>query len=325
MAAVPTIDLAPWFEGSAADRRRLAGEVGAALEAVGFLVVANHRLPWRLIERAFAVSAEFFRLPTEVKLEYAPADPTTPRGYTAFRSKNLGRTLGLDTPPDLREQYFIGPLRAEPERFAAYPGAARFYGANIWPTPLPEYRAAFSRLYPAMEALAVELMRLFAVALELPEGYFDDKIDRHFSTLPSNLYPALPDEVAPGQLRAGPHTDFGSLTVLAMDEAPGGLQVDLPGAGWQDVRPPAECLVVNLGDMMARWTDGRWRSTLHRVANPPPTASGSARQSLGFFLHPNYDALVDCLPSCRRPGRAPEQPPILAGEHMRAKLERRVA
>jgi isopenicillin N synthase-like dioxygenase len=323
--ALPVIDLAPGFEGSVADRDVLAKTIGSACEAIGFLVVANHRLPWPLLEEAFAVSREFFALPVDEKLKYAADDPATPRGYTAFKSKNLARTYGLDTPPDLREQYFIGPLDADPAAWAAYPGADRFYSANIWPACLPAYRRVFSALYREMETLSVELMRLFALALDLDERYFDDKIDRHFSTLPSNHYPELPTEVAPEQRRAGAHTDFGSLTILAIDGAAGGLQVELPGRGWTEVRAPRECLIVNLGDMMARWTGDRWRSTVHRVANPSTPTAGRSRQSLGFFLHPNYDAEVACLPTCVRRGEAPPYPPIMAGLHMREKLERRVA
>jgi isopenicillin N synthase-like dioxygenase len=324
-AGIPVFDLGPAFEGSSADRTALAKQIGAACEGVGFFAVANHRVQWPLIGDAFAVSAEFFDLPTTAKLRYAPADPTVPRGYNAFKSRNLGRTLGLDTPPDLREQYFIGPLVADPGRFATYPGADRFYSTNIWPDAVPAYRTVFGALYGEMEALAKEMMRLFALALDLDECFFDDKIDRHFSTLPSNNYPDLPEEVAPEQRRAGAHTDFGSLTLLAVDDASGGLQVDVPGIGWTDVRPPPESLIVNLGDMMARWTGDRWRSTLHRVANPPASRGSDRRQSLAFFLHPNYDAEVACLPTCFGPGRAPAYPPIMAGEHMRRKLERRVA
>ena len=324
--AIPIIDLRPHFAGTAADKRALATRVGKACEEIGFLVVCNHGLPSDLIDRAFTVAREFFDLPIEEKRKFAPADPATPRGYTAFRTKNLGRTLGQATPPDLREQFYIGPLEPDPDRYAAYPGAGRFYSANIWPERPSAYRPVFSRLYREMEALSVALMHLFALALDLPESFFDDKIDHHFSALPANHYPAPPADVAPGQIRAGAHTDFGSLTILAIDDAPGGLQVDVPGAGWQTVAAPPKALVVNLGDMMARWTGDRWRSTLHRVTNPPAAAGrGSRRQSIAYFLHPNYDAEVACLPSCRLPGAAPKYPPIMAGEHMRQKMESRVA
>lgn len=325
LSDIPVIDIGPAGGGGAAARRRVAERIGEACETIGFLIVAGHGLSWSLVEQAFAAGRAFFDLPLGEKLACLPVEPTTPRGYAAFRSKNLGRTLGEETPPDLREQFFLGPLNADPDRYAAFPGASRFYSANIWPPHPSEYREVYSRLYGEMEALAARLMGLFASALGLPEDYFADKIDHHFSTLTSNNYPDLPDDVATGQLRAGAHTDFGSLTILAISDAPGGLQVEVPGRGWCDVSPPAEALVVNLGDMMARWTGDRWRSTLHRVVNPPRQAgAGSRRQSIGYFLHPNYDAQVSCLPSCRRAGEAPKYPPILAGEHMREKLERRV-
>ena len=175
-----------------------------------------------------------------------------------------------------------------------------------------------------MSPLARFLMRIFALALGLPEAWFDDAIDRHFSTCPSNLYPELPGEPLPGQLRAGPHTDFGSLTILAVNDAPGGLQVLFPDGAWRDVRPAPGQFVVNLGDMMGRWTNDRWKSTVHRVVNPPrEQATGSRRQIVGFFLHPNYDARVACLPTCTDADHSPRYAPILAGEHMLAKLERR--
>ena len=128
----------------------------------------------------------------------------------------------------------------------------------------------------------------------------------------------------PGQLRTGPHTDFGSLTILCVDDAPGGLQVLAPAGEWRDVRPEPGQLVVNLGDMMARWTNDRWRSAVHRVANPPrEQAAVSRRQTAGFFLHPNYDVEVAPLPGCCGPDRPPRYAPALVGELIRAKLERR--
>ncbi len=325
MGDIPVIDLAPYFTGGAADRQRVAATVGRACEEIGFLVIANHGVSEQTIRDGFQVSREFFARPVAEKRRYAPADPSVPRGYTGFASKSLARTLGLDAPPDLREQFFIGPLAGEAERFAHIEGAARFYGENVWPETPADYRPAMSRLYREMEDLAFSLMRIFALALNLDEHYFDDKIDHHFSTLPSNHYPPPPEDREPEQIRTGPHTDFGSLTILAIDDAPGGLQVEMPGQGWRDVRPAPETLVVNLGDMMARWTNDRWRSTLHRVANPPEAlADATRRQSMGFFLHPNYDAEIACLPGCVAPGATPEYPPILAGGHMREKLERRV-
>ena len=323
--AIPAIDLEPYRSGGAGGRREVAERVARACEAIGFLVVTGHGIPQQAIDRAFAVSRAFFDLPLEEKARFMPEDGVAPRGYHAVATRNLARTYGQQAPPDLREQFFIGPLAPQPGRFAHIPGAALFYSENIWPARPAAYREVFTEIYRALESLARRLMRIFAAALGLPEAFFDDKIDRHFSTCPSNHYPVIEDDPQPGQLRCGAHTDFGSLTILAFNDAPGGLQALAPDGSWLDVRPGPGQLVVNLGDMMQRWTNDRWKSTVHRVVNPPADRRGeSRRQTIGYFLHPNYDAEIDCLEGCSGPGNPPKYAPIMAGDHMRGKLERRV-
>jgi isopenicillin N synthase-like dioxygenase len=321
---IPAIDIGPWCGGDPAGARRVAEAVGMACERIGFLIITGHGIPDALVRRVFDVSLVFFDLPLEEKVVLRSDDPGVPRGYSALASKNLGRTYGLDTPPDLREQFFVGPLEDWSSHFRSFPGAARVYAPNVWPGRPSEFREVFTAYYRAQERLARDLMRIFALALDLPAVWFDTAVDRHFSTCPSNLYPEPSGEPLPGQLRAGPHTDFGSLTILAVNDAPGGLQVLFPDGAWHDVRPAPGQFVVNLGDMMQRWTNDRWKSTVHRVVNPPPgRATGSRRQTVGFFLHPNFDARVACLPTCTDASRPPRYAPILAGEHMLAKLERR--
>ena len=322
--AIPVIDIAPYRAGDPAGTKRVAEAVGAACEDIGFLIIAGHGVPDALVRDVFDVSRRFFDLPVDEKLAMRSDDPGVPRGYSALASKNLGRTYGLDTPPDLREQFFIGPLEDWAGHFQNFPGAAKVYAPNVWPARPAAFREIFTAYYRAQERLAGELMRIFALALGLPEAWFDGMIDRHFSTCPSNLYPEPAGEPLAGQLRAGPHTDFGSLTILAVNDAPGGLQVLFPDGAWHDVRPASGHFVVNLGDMMGRWTNDRWKSTVHRVVNPPREhAGGSRRQTVGFFLHPNYDARVTCLPTCADADHPPRYAPILAGEHMLAKLQRR--
>ncbi|MBM4443470.1 MAG: isopenicillin N synthase family oxygenase [Candidatus Rokubacteria bacterium] len=322
--AIPVVDLAPYRAGDPAGTRRVAEEVAAACESIGFLIVSGHGVPDALVRRVFDVSLGFFERPLTEKLALRSDDPGVPRGYSALASKNLGRTYGLDTPPDLREQFFIGPLEDRAAHFTRFPGAAKVYAPNVWPAQPAAFREVFTAYYGEQERLARELMRLFALALGLAETWFDASVDRHFSTCPTNLYPEPPDDVLPDQLRAGPHTDFGSLTILAVNDAPGGLQVLFPDGAWHDVKPAPGQFVVNLGDMMGRWTNDRWKSTVHRVVNPPrEQATGSRRQTVGFFLHPNYDAQVTCLPTCTDADHPPRYAPILAGEHMLAKLERR--
>ena len=321
---IPVIDIGPFDSDDAAARARIAEEVDWACRHIGFLLIANHGIRHDLVDDALAVSLEFFDRPSEEKTRAKPPDASIPRGYQAFASRNLARTYGLEAPPDLREQFFIGPLAPEPDRLPSLPQARIFYAENIWPQRPAAFRGTFEAYYRAMEGLAARLMRIFAVALDLPEHYFDDKIDHHFNTCPTNHYPVV-DDPAPGQLRAGEHTDFGSLTILAFNDAPGGLQVRMPDDSWFDVRAQSGELVVNIGDMMARWTNDRWKSTVHRVVNPPQTGPAVARrQSIGYFLHPNFDARVECLPTCHDSANPPKYAPIMAGEHMREKLLRRV-
>ncbi|HXJ83902.1 MAG TPA: 2-oxoglutarate and iron-dependent oxygenase domain-containing protein [Candidatus Methylomirabilis sp.] len=321
---IPAVDIAPYLAGDPEGIKRVVEAVGAACERIGFLVIEGHGVPGDLVRRVFEVSLAFFELPLEEKLALRSTDPGVPRGYSALASKSLGRTYGLDAPPDLREQFFVGPLEDWAAHYRRFPGAAKVYAGNVWPPRPAEFRDVLTTFYRAQERLAAELMRIFALALGLPAAWFDGTIDRHFSTVPSNFYPEPADEPLPGQLRAGPHTDFGSLTILAVNDAPGGLQVLFPDGSWRDVRPAPGQFVVNLGDMMGRWTNDRWKSTVHRVVNPPRDRTrGSRRQTVGFFLHPNYDARVACLPTCTDADHPPRYSPILAGEHMLSKLERR--
>ena len=141
--------------------------------------------------------------------------------------------------------------------------------ANRWPAQPAALKALYTEYYLRMGALAADLMRLSALALDLPETYFDDKIDRHISRLNVRLYPEQKSAPLPGQLRAAAHTDYGTVTILKPGDTVGGLQVADRQGNWHDVLAVPGSFVVNQGDLMARWTNDRWLSTLHRVANPP--------------------------------------------------------
>lgn len=321
---VPVIDLFPWFEGTAAGRRSVARSVAEVCETIGFLVISGHGVPLDLVDDAFAAATAFYDLPQAEKDRWRPANGASPRGYHAIETKNLAKTLGYDNPPDLREQFYIGPLVDRSGSVAHIPEAGPLYGPNIWPDVPAAYRSAMSRYYQVMEALGRSLMHVFATALDVDETFFDDKIDRHFSTLPANHYPAPIGDPKPGQIRCGEHSDFGSLTILALNDAPGGLQVKTPEGLWIDVTAERGQFIVNIGDMMQRWTNDRWVSTLHRVVNPPADRrTESRRLSIGYFLHPNYDAEITCLPGCVGPDRPARHGPIPAGALMRQKLQAR--
>jgi isopenicillin N synthase-like dioxygenase len=166
-------------------------------------------------------------------------------------------------------------------------------------------------------------MAMFALALDLPEGFFSDKIDRHISRLRVRNYPAPVTPPLPGQLRAGVHSDYGSLTILRTEASPGGLQVRNRAGDWVDAPIAPDSFIVNIGELMARWTNERWKATLHRVVNPPVAlASVSRRLSLVFFHNPNYDAPVEALPGTVGVGETAKYPPTTSGEHLRRQFTR---
>ena len=319
--AVPSVDLSPFIAGGADGKRTVAHEIKRACEEIGFFKIHGHQVPQRVVEHAFAAADAFFANPQTVKDRFRPQTSASARGYHALRTKNLAKTLGYDNPPDLREQFYIGPLTSRAAEFAHIQGAAALHAENIWPDTPVDYREAFTTAYRTLETLGGTLMRVFAVALDVDEHFFDDKIDRHFSTLPVNHYPEPDGEPLPNQIRAGEHTDFGSLTILAVNGRVGGLQVKLKDGSWLDVTAEPEEFIINIGDMMQRWTNDRWLSNRHRVVNPPAEQRiGTKRMSMGYFLHPNYDAEIAGLPTCPGP-----YPPVRAGELMRQKLEARAA
>lgn len=319
------IDIGAFFDGDTAVRGAVARQIGDACESIGFFAIDGHGVDPSLLDDAFRVGAEFYDQPQAEKDRWRPAQSSAARGYHRLGTKNLAKTLGRTTPPDLREQFYIGPLEDWAARYSAYPEAAFLYAQNIWPTAPAAYQPVFTRLYGSLESLAFNLMRLFAIALDIAPEFFADKIDRHFSTLPLNDYPALDYAPLPDQLRCGEHTDFGSLTVLAIGPGQSGLQVKTRDAGWTDVAVEHGQFVVNIGDMMQRWTDDRWVSTLHRVVNPPQLGAEYRRQSMGFFLHPNFDTVIDPLASCAGPGAGEKYPPVLAGRLMADKLRARAS
>ena len=169
-ATIDVIDIQPYLAGDAIGTHRVVEAVGAACEEIGFLVIAGHGIPDALVRRVFEVSLAFFDRPLAEKLALRSDDPGVPRGYSALASKSLGRTYGLDTPPDLREQFFVGPLDDWAAHFQRFPGAAKVYAPNVWPARRPSSARCFTAYYRAQERLARDLMRIFALALGLPEA-----------------------------------------------------------------------------------------------------------------------------------------------------------
>ncbi|MAM00117.1 isopenicillin N synthase family dioxygenase [Hydrocarboniclastica marina] len=320
---VPAIDLHLFTRGDAKQRQQLASEVDKACREIGFLIIRNHGVAREVLEKARQASKAFFSLPKDRKLAYAPPDNRF-RGYYGVGNTALAYSRDEVSPPDLFERFTIGPFDFACDDYHQQ-FSERFFPDNIWPDEPEEFRQALQSYYRSMEALAETLMQVFAVALNLPEDYFATSIDRHISAMSVNYYPAQPDTPATGQLRAGAHTDYGTLTIVAPTESPGCLQVLRQGE-WYEVQPEPGCFVVNIGDLMAQWTNDQWVSTMHRVGNPPRELAHTDRLALIFFHQPNADARVECLPSCRSPDNPARYEPTTSGEHLvnkKAKTVRR--
>ncbi|HMN82029.1 MAG TPA: 2-oxoglutarate and iron-dependent oxygenase domain-containing protein, partial [Burkholderiaceae bacterium] len=319
---VPVIDIAPFRTGSAGARAAVGRAVDQACRDIGFLVITGHGVSGSLIHATRDVSRRFFDLPPHEKRRVARPAADVARGYVGLTEESVGRSRDATVKAgDLNESLMIGPVDPPDEPgYTAAPAAGRHFAPNLWPGQPADLRETWTAYYRAMGDLARTLMRIFATGLDLPEAHFDPLIDRHISRLRVRNYPAQTSPPMPGQIRAGAHSDYGSLTILATEDRPGGLQVCNATGDWVDVPILPDCFIVNIGDLMARWTNDRWVSTLHRVVNPPAGAGdGARRQSLVFFHNPNYDAPVACLPTCLAPGRSaarsPLYPPTTSGEH----------
>jgi len=313
---VPVINMAPYLAGTPEGKLRVAEQLGRACREVGFYVIVGHGVDTELVDKVEAVSREFFDLPIDEKMKVHIGSASGSVGYSALGDVALAYTRGQITPPDLNETFQIAKVDVTDDPNFHSEAARGMVPRNRWPEQPATLKALYTNYYLRMGVLATDLMRLSALALDLPETYFDDKIDRHISRLNVRLYPEQKVAPLPGQLRAGAHTDYGTVTILRPGDTVGGLQIADADGNWHDVPVIPNSFVINLGDLMARWTNDRWISTLHRVANPPEEAKGGSRRlSIVFFHHPNYDANVSCLPTCVEPGASPIYGPITVSEY----------
>jgi len=320
---VPIIDISGLY-GDKASMERVSKQIGEACEKIGFMVIVNHGVPQKVIDEAWNETLAFFDRPMSEKMLMKTADEEKyPYGYSALGGEVLsaGKALekkdsaasesGSESKPagDLKEMWAIGPDNgAMPER--------------QWPKDPPAFAGAYAAYYAAINDLAGVLLKAFAVALDLPENWFDDKRDKHISALRANNYPDQSGmKVQDGSIRCSAHTDYGTITILKSGGP--GLQVskDKDSPVWHDVPFVKDAFIINLGDLMRRWTNDKWSSTLHRVVNPSANdrAAWGRRLSLAFFHNLNKDAQVEAIPSCVSEARPAIYDPIIAGDFLMLK------
>ena len=322
MKTVPTIDIRGTRNGNGAAARSAAAEVAEALDAAcatsGFFIVTGHGVEAELIEEVMNVSRRFFCLPAETKQRVAPPGPEHYRGFLGLDTTSLAATLGDDeAPPDLCESFNVSRFDNPELRARAYAeGADATLLPNLWPDEPAELRPLFERYYAVMEQLCMDMLPLFARALDLPPDWFGDKVADHTALLLINWYPPA-ETVRAGQLRRGAHTDYGAFTMVAAEQIPG-LQIFVEDQ-WVDVPAVPDSFVVNLGDMMARWTNDRWVSTLHRVVIPDGADQHRDRVSVPYFFQPSYRARIETIPTTITPERPAKYGPVISGEWIKAK------
>jgi len=293
LTAIPVIDVTG-LGGSSAKKATVAGEIRAACTGSGFFYITGHGIPPTLFEQLFQQSRAFFALPLEQKDALAMSKWNCNRGYEPLRAQRLE----ADAPPDLKEGFQIGV-----ELPAGHPALGydtTNHGPNHWPSNMPEFKRIMEAYLGQMLRVSKLLMRGLARSLDLAEDYFDGFGDAPIATLRLLHYPPQPPNPAPNEKGCGAHTDWGAVTLLLQD-ASGGLEVQARDGKWIPAPPIPGTLVINIGDLFARWTNNLYHSTMHRVIN----RSGRDRYSVPFFFDGPSDYRVSCIPTCLKVGESP--------------------
>jgi isopenicillin N synthase-like dioxygenase len=290
------------------DPEGFAQKLGKSFEEYGFAIIADHGIPDELIQRAEAKSKAFFALPEEVKRQYHIAGQGGARGYTPF---------GIETAKgysahDLKEFWHVG---------RDLPAGHPFRGHmpdNVWPAEVDSFKDTFQELYATFDRTGLKVLKAIARFLKLDEDYFTDTVRDGNSVMRLLHYPAQ-SEPTGEHIRAGAHEDINTITLLlGAEEA--GLELKTRDGRWIPVSPKPGELVINIGDMLQRLTNGHLRSTSHRVVNPTPDRASHARYSMPFFLHFRSDFLIEALPGTVPTGEEPRWEPITADGYLQERL-----
>ncbi len=296
MSGIPEIDFGPFLNGDAAARSRVADEIRAACSEFGFLNVTNLPLPTGLVERVSAKAREFFALPREVKEAIGRSDLDVISGYVGVAVEHLD----TEQPGDLKESFSLNQ--------------ASLKLLDHWRIPVAGFRQTVLDLHEAGARACAALVQAMALSVGAPGDFFVDKHAPHASTVRFFHYPPLERQPGAGQLRAGTHTDYGTVTLVFQDSVEG-LEALVDG-GWLTVPVVPGAVTVNVADLLSRWTNGIYRSATHRVALPGADVMQS-RYSTVFFYNPNSQVTVRCMDSCCDADRPRQYPPIVAGEFLR--------
>jgi isopenicillin N synthase-like dioxygenase len=301
-------DVIPTLSLREADSPAFVRDLGAAYEQHGFVILTDHGMPQALIDRFLGLYKTFFAWPEDAKRRYHVPGGGGARGYTPFGIE----TAKGATHHDLKEFWHVG--RELPEGHAY----RKYMADNVWINELTGFRDTSIEMFETFDSTGRRILRAIAAILNLPADFFEDKVQLGNSVLRVIHYPPMPPQPT-DSVRAGAHEDINVITLLLGAEEPG-LQVLSKRGEWLEVNPSPGSMVVNVGDMLQRLTNGTLRSTSHRVINPKSDRARHARYSMPFFLHFNPDFPIAALPSCVGPGKPEPLPPILAEEYLQERL-----
>jgi isopenicillin N synthase-like dioxygenase len=300
-----------------------ASELDAACRQAGFFQVVGHGIAPDVVTDAMESVREFFRQPLEGKMGWMSTDHSIERGYSARGTEAFSYSMALETPFDLVEAFTCGEDNYPADDPVFANATHTHFAANIWPDSPAGMKEAVLAYYGQVEAATHRVTRLLAEALDLDTDFFERCTTHPMDSLRFNYYCATPEDSEPlsGQFGVGPHTDYGLITVMYADADAEGLQVADAEGTWHDVLPRPGALVVNLGDLVAQWTNDRWLSSLHRVL-PMRSLGGRTieRLSAPYFHATNYDTVVECLPTCVSESNPARYPSVVAGEQFDAKF-----
>ncbi len=286
---VPELSLNSYLLGGATDRARFIEQFFYGLKDYGFIVLKDHNVEVSLLKHAYELMHKLFDLPVETKNKYALFDHGFQRGYTPF-----GTEHAKNNPiSDLKEFWHIGREITKGHRYE------KFYFENVWPTEIAEFKAVFSKIYKALDETGLALLETLAGPLDVPNGFLSSMANDGNSILRLLHYPPIPEGADPRSIRAAAHEDINFITILVSATA-SGLQLKDHDGTWLDIESDPNSLIVDAGDMLSRLTNDVIPSTTHRVVNP--VDSKTSRYSMPFFIHPNPDAMLSCLPSCKGSG-----------------------
>jgi isopenicillin N synthase-like dioxygenase len=285
-----------------------ADKLGRSFEEYGFAIIAGHGIPDELIRDAEVKAKAFFALPDAVKRKYYIPGGSGARGYTPFGIETAKGAQAFD----LKEFWHVGRELAPRHPFRDH------MADNVWPEEVPGFRDTFLKLYDMFDRTGLKILKAIARFLKIDEDYFIDTVRDGNSVMRLLHYPPIEGE--PGSnVRAGAHEDINTITLLlGAEEA--GLELLTRDGRWLPICPRPGELVVNIGDMLQRLTNGLLRSTTHRVVNPPPERRNRSRYSMPFFLHFRSDFCIEALPGTVPPGEQPKEPPITANDYLQERL-----